>query len=313
MLSPEEMLTFYYPDIYGNCPIDLELLGYKLTTHHLFSVPMKLKDLLKDELSDRELDHLIQSYDLVGDIAITQIPAELTHREKLIGEAIIATNKRIRVVAKRDGFYQGDFRTIPLTIIAGEDRKETEHVEFGVRLQLNPELVYFSVRSSTERKRIAELVEPGEDILVMFSGIAPYPLIINKFSQARSIVGIESNPLAHNYGTRNLTLNKVKNSIELFWGDVTDVVPEIDRKFQRIIMPLPTASRDYLPVALECLSPGGTIHFYDFQPVGSYSASLDTINHLCRDSGRQVLSSSPVVCGHTSPGINRVCLDTLIG
>jgi len=313
MLSPEEMLTFYYPDIYGNCPIDLEILGYKLTIHHLFSVPMKLKDLLKDELSDEELDHLIQSYDLVGDIAITQIPAELSHREKLIGEAIIATNKRIRVVAKRDGFYQGDFRTIPLTIIAGEDRKETEHVEFGVRLQLNPELVYFSVRSSTERKRIAELVEPGEDILVMFSGIAPYPLIINKFSQARSIVGIESNRRAHNYGTRNLRLNKVKDSIELFWGDVTDVVPEIDRQFQRIIMPLPTASKDYLPLALEFLSPDGTIHCYDFQPVGSFNASLDTINHLCRDCGRQVLSWTPVVCGHTSPGINRVCLDTLIG
>ncbi|MFW2368547.1 MAG: class I SAM-dependent methyltransferase [Desulforhopalus sp.] len=281
--------------------------------HHVFSLPMKLKDLLKDALSDEELDQLVQSFDLVGDIAITQSPAELSHRQKLIGEAILATNKRIKVVARRDGFYQGDYRTIPLAIIAGEDRKETEHVEFGVRLQLNPELVYFSVRSSTERKRIAGLVKPGEDILVMFSGIAPYPLIINKFSQARSIVGIESNPVAHNYGTRNLLLNKVKDSVELFCGDVTEVVPEIDRQFQRIIMPLPTASKDYLPVALEFLSPGGTIHFYDFQPVGSFSASLDTVNQLCRDSGRRVLSSSPVVCGHTSPGISRVCLDTMIG
>ena len=279
----------------------------------MYFVPMKLKDLLKEELCDEELDHLVQSYDLVGDIAISQIPAELSHRQKLIGEAILATNSRIKVVARRDGFYQGDYRTIPLSIIAGENRKETEHVEFGIRLQLNPELVYFSVRSSTERKRIADLVEPGEDILVMFSGVAPYPLVINKFSQARSIVGIESNPLAHNYGTRNLTLNKVKDSIELFWGDVRDVVPEIDRKFERIIMPLPTAAKDYLPVALRFLSPGGTMHFYDFQPVGSFAASLDTVNLLCRDSGRQVLSSTAVVCGHTSPGINRVCLDAVIG
>ncbi len=274
---------------------------------------MKLKDLLKEELSDKELDLLVQSYDLVGDIAITQIPAELSHRQKTIGEAILATNSRIKVVARRDGFYQGDYRTIPLIIIAGEDRKETEHVEFGIRLQLNPELVYFSVRSSTERKRIADLVERGEDILVMFSGIAPYPLIINKFSQARSVVGVESNPLAHKYATRNLTLNKVKDSIELYLGDVTDVLPEIDRKFQRIIMPLPTAAKDYIPTALRFLSPGGTMHFYDFQPVGSFTASLDTINHLCRHSGRQVLSSTAVVCGHTSPGINRVCLDAVIG
>lgn len=274
---------------------------------------MRLKNLLKDKLSKEELVHLVQSYDLVGDIAIAIIPTELSHRQKLIGEAILATNKRIKVVAKRDGFYQGDYRTIPLAIIAGEARKETQHVEFGVRLLLNPELVYFSVRSSTERKRVADLVKPGEDILVMFSGVAPYPLIIHKFSEAKSIVGIESNPQAHDYGTRNLKLNNVRESIELFGGDVSEVVPELGRKFDRIIMPLPTDSKDYIPLALKFLLPGGTIHFYDFQPVGSFDDSLRTINNLCLGAGREVLRSIPIVCGHTSPGINRVCLDTVIG
>ena len=274
---------------------------------------MRLKDLLRNELSDKELSHLVQGYDLVGDIAITIISSELSHRQKLIGEAILATNKKIKVVAKRGGIYQGDFRTIPLTIIAGEDRKETQHVEFGVRLLLNPELVYFSVRSSTERKRVAGLVAPGEDILVMFSGVAPYPLMINKFSEAKSIVGIESNPHAHDYGLRNLKLNKVKDSVDLLLGDVAEVVPQLYRKYHRIIMPLPTTAKDFLPVALKFLRPDGTIHFYDFQPVGSFDASLATIAELCQRAGREVLRSTPIVCGHTSPGINRVCVDTMIG
>ena len=274
---------------------------------------MRLKDLLKDEFDEHELAHLVQGYDLVGDIAITIIPTELSHRQQLIGEAILATNKRIKVVAKRDGFYQGEFRTAPLTIIAGEDRKETQHVEFGVRLMLNPELVYFSVRSSTERKRVADLVVPGEDILVMFSGAAPYPLMINKYSKARSIVGVESNPHAHSYGTRNLTLNKVKDSVELFLGDAAEAVPRLYRKYHRIIMPLPTASQEYLPMALRYLLPDGTIHFYDFQPVGNFDDSLRTVAELCRRSKRAILRSTPVVCGHTSPGINRVCVDAMIG
>jgi hypothetical protein len=33
---------------------------------------------------------------------------------------------------------------------------------------------------STERKRISELVKPGEKVLVMFSGAAPYVCVIAK-------------------------------------------------------------------------------------------------------------------------------------
>ena len=114
---------------------------------------MNLKNLLDGVLSENELALLIKSFDVVGDIAITIIPPELSSREAVIGQAILASNKRIKVVAMRDGNYQGQYRTIALRIIAGENRLKTEHREFGVRLLLNLERVYFSVRSGTERKR----------------------------------------------------------------------------------------------------------------------------------------------------------------
>lgn len=273
---------------------------------------MGLKDLLKNQLGETELGYLVRGYDLVGDIAITIIPPELSHREKIIAEAIIETNKKIKVVAKRDGNYRGEFRTIPLTIIGGEKRKQTMHVEFGVRLLLNPELVYFSVRSGSERRRVASLVDPAEDVLVMFSGIAPYPLIIHKFSEAGRIVGIESNPKAHEYGIRNLALNKAKDSISLYCGDVKNVVPQLQSHYHRIIMPLPASSKDYIPLALKYLKPHGVIHFYEFHPAGSFDESLQTISELCRLEGREIVQHHGVVCGHTSPGTNRICLDVVI-
>ena len=273
---------------------------------------MRLKDLLGDKLSTTELHHLVQGYDLVGDIAITIVPPELSHREQLIGEAILATNSRIKVVAKRDGVYQGEHRTIPLTVIAGERRKETLHNEFGVRLLLNPELVYFSVRSGTERKRVSDLVCANEHVLVMFSGVAPYPLMINKYSHAASIVGIESNTLAHAYALKNQKLNKADKRVKLMCGNVADVIPQLRSIFHRIVMPLPTGAINFLPLALKVLKSGGTIHLYDFQPLDQYEESLNAIHRTCREVGRKVLQTEHVVCGHTSPGIKRICFDTLV-
>ena len=119
---------------------------------------MKLKEALKNELTEHELNILVRGYDVVGDIAITIIPPELEAKESMIGKTILRLHKNVKVVAKRNGNYGGEHRTIPLEIIAGENRKETECKEHGVRLLLNPEKVYFSVRSSNERKRIASLV-----------------------------------------------------------------------------------------------------------------------------------------------------------
>ncbi len=130
-------------------------------------------------------------------------------------------------MAKRAGNYGGEFRTIPLCILAGENRKETEVKESGIRLLVNPETVYYSVRSGNERRRIASLVQSGESVLVLFSGIAPFPLVIAGYSEAKSVVGIEKNPQAHAYGLQNLSRNKKLKNIQLYLGDVTEVVPEL--------------------------------------------------------------------------------------
>ena len=273
---------------------------------------MRLKDALSGVLTVEEQQTLVGSYDVVGDIAIIIIPECLQARELLIANAILADNGRIKVVAKRAGFYGGEFRTLPLTILAGEDRKETEVREFGIRLRLNAERVYFSIRSGNERRRIASLVAPDESVLVLFSGVAPYPLAISRFSGVRTVVGIEKNPEAHAYAVQNLQLNKKLQNIALYNGDAAAVLPTLQETFDRVIMPLPTMAETFLVDALQVLKPGGYLHFYDLQRPDCFTDSVAKISAACLAENRLLENFSIVRCGHCGPRTYRICIDARI-
>ncbi len=267
---------------------------------------------MEDRFSASELTHLVNSYDVVGDIAVVIIPEELEPREQLIADAILASNRKIRVVAKRAGYYGGEFRTIPLVILAGENRKETEVKESGVRLLVNPETVYYSVRSGNERRRLASLVQPNESVLVLFSGIAPYPLIISRYSRAKCIVGVEKNPQAHAYGIENLIRNRKITNVTLHLGDVKEVLPRLATIFDRVVMPLPTRGEEYLPYALQVLRERGFLHFYDMQHPENLQGSINKIISACAVAGRTVLSTCASRCGHCAPQTYRICIDAMI-
>lgn len=253
------------------------------------------------------------SYDIVGDIAIIIIPEGLLHRQKLIGAAILDDNKNVQVVTRRAGNYEGEYRTIELEVIAGEERKETRITEFGVRLLVNVETTYFSVRSGNERRRIASLVEPGERVLVMFSGVGPYPLLIAKYSEAESVVGIEKNPQAHEYALKNLQFNKKIKNVQLCAGDASDVSDLVDERFDRIVMPLPTMGHLFLGEGLEMLKPGGgTIHYYEMAKEGAFESAVLRVKDACKQAGRELSQSSIMRCGHCGPRRHRICVDAQI-
>ncbi|MFP4424730.1 MAG: class I SAM-dependent methyltransferase [Candidatus Woesearchaeota archaeon] len=267
--------------------------------------PKTLKEALEGKLTEEEMEKVVRSYDIVGDIAIIDIPEELEHREKLIGETVLSLHKNVNVVCKKSGIHEGEFRTQPLSVVAGEERKETKYRENACTFYLNPETCYFSSRSSTERKRIAELVKEGEEVLVMFSGIGPFPIVIAKHNKIKRIVGVEKNPDAHSYAEKNRTLNKV--DVELICGDVNEVTLGI---FDRVIMPLPKTGEHFLDVALKALKPGGWLHFYDFQ--SEFELAREKVEEAAKRAGREVLSSDIVKCGQYAPRVHRVCVDAKI-
>ena len=158
-------------------------------------------------------------------------------RKKIHCRNINAAQQNIKQLQKAKK-YSGRLRTPKITIIAGEKTKETVHKENNIFLKLNVETCYFSARSSNERLRIARLVKPGESVLVLFSGVAPFVCVIAKNTQAKEVHGIELNKKAHRYAQGNVVLNKFTN-VQLLQGDVKKIVPTLKKKFDRIIMPLP--------------------------------------------------------------------------
>ena len=207
----------------------------------------KFKDLLKSKLTPNELTLVPSSYDIVGSILLfSDFPKELAKKEKIVGEGLLELHKNIKTVCKKTRKYSGKYRTPKLKIIAGEKTKETMHKENNSMLKLDVEKVYFSSRLSTERKRIFSQVKKNESILVMFSGCGVYPITIARNSKAKEIYGIEINPTAHKYALENLKLNKVEDKIKLYLGDVKKILPKLDRKFGRILMPLPKGAEDFL-------------------------------------------------------------------
>jgi tRNA (guanine37-N1)-methyltransferase len=189
-------------------------------------IKQDLKSTLKDELSPKELVFLRSAHDVVGDIAILEIPKELIKKEKIIAQKLLDTNQNIKTVLKKSSSHTGRFRTQKMKHLGGEKRKKTIYKENNSIMELDVEKVYFSARLSNERKRINSMIRKGEEVLVMFSGCAPYPLVFSKNSEAMNITGIEINPEGHKYAIRNQFLNKASNMI-LVNEDVKKAAPNI--------------------------------------------------------------------------------------
>lgn len=263
---------------------------------------------VKKKLTKKETDHLRRAYDVIGDIAILEVPPELVKKQKIIADALLRLQKNVRTVLKKAGIHGTEFRTRPMKWLAGKKTKETIHREQGIRLRLNVETVYFSPRLATERKRIAQQVRPGERVLVMFSGCAPYPCVMAKNTGAKEIVGIEINPEGHDYGVENLRLNRIKN-VTLINADVKDAVPLLKTKFDRIVMPLPKSAGDFLDTALDAAKKGAVIHFYSFEEKGNFKAAYKRIREVCKRANRKCRMMRTVRCGQQSPGTYRICVD----
>ncbi len=267
--------------------------------------PSNLYEALQGKLTPSELALLPRAFDTIGDIAIIDVPEKLAGKEAFIGKALLGLNRHIKVVAKKVGAHSGVYRTQKLKIIAGEKRKETVCRENNVLLKLDAEKCYFSPRLSTERRRVAGLVKPNEDVLVMFSGVAPYNCVIAKNTNAKSVYGVEINPTAHKYAIENVKLNKLQN-VHLFCGDVRKIAPSLGMKFDRIIMPLPKDAGNFLDIAKQAAKEKAVVHFYEILDIKDFPQK-------CMEEIRSYFPKAKLLkavkAGDYAPGMIRGCVD----
>lgn len=267
-----------------------------------------LKRALEKKLTKKELNLLKTSFDIVGNIAIIEIPDELEKKEKIIGNTLLKLLKNVKTVLKKVGYRYGNYRKQKLKLVAGENTKITIHHESNSRFKLNVETCYFSPRMSNERLRITKQVKPEERILVMFSGIAPYPIVIARNTKVKEIIGVELNPEAHKYALENVKLNKREDIIKLFKGDVKKIVPKLE-KFNRILMPAPKNAGDFLNTALKAAKKDTIIHFYFFGTEKELKSYKDKIKQECLKANMICRILNCVKVGQHKPRNYRWCID----
>lgn len=258
------------------------------------------------EISPELKEYLPTSYDIVGSIAILKLKDPVISVRNKIGQAILKSQKNVKTVAWDKG-VKGELRVRDLEIIAGENRTETIHKEYKIKLNLDVAKVYFSPRLAGEHYRIAQLVEPGETVLDMFTGIGPFSIMIAKYAKAERIYAIDLNTSAINYLIENIDQNKVTNVFPLE-GDVRLMIRKIP-KVDRIIMNLPMGASEYLSEAFAVLKHNGVIHYHEMLNIEDLQNRKDWLIEKANQNKFELQTIKEHNLGSYSPTINHYCFD----
>ena len=277
-------------------------------SYHKFHSAQSLRELLKGILTEKEQSHLMRSYELLGSLAIIEVPKELKKKERKIASLLMESHKNINTVVKKKGGHEGELRLQKYSYIAGKKTKEVEYKEHNCIFHFDIEKSYFSSRLGNERKRIITQVNPGETILVMFSGCAPYPITLAKNTKAKAVYGIELNKYAHKFALENVIRNKLKN-VFLYNGDAKKVVPKLKISFDRILMPLPKGAECFLSTSLAAIKKNGIIHMYDFEKDSEFEKGVEKIQQACKKAKKKCKILSITRCGQNAPHTFRICID----
>lgn len=245
-------------------------LPKNLSNYKLFKMDFgKIKKTTKSykeivSIPEKYKPKLPTSYDIIGEIIIIKIPEELKKYKSKIGSALLKVNKSIKTVCYTTSIT-GELRIRNPEIIAGKKSTKTIHNEYGLKLYLDVGKTYFSPRLAEERKRIANLVKPGEIVVDMFAGVAPFSIMIAKYASSKIIYAFDKNKNAIDYAIQNVKLNDVIDKIEIIHADSKNIKKILDKKtsrVDRIIMNLPFSAHKYFPYALSIISDKCLIHYY---------------------------------------------------
>jgi tRNA (guanine37-N1)-methyltransferase len=225
-----------------------------------------LAQVLENRLPPHLLASLPRALDIVGDIAIIEIPAELKAHESLIGEAILTVHKNVRTVLAKAGAVSGTYRLREFKVIAGENKTATIHKEYGCKYHVDIAKAYFSPRLSQEHNRVASLVQKGETVVDLFAGVGPFSVLIAKNNAEAKVYAVDVNPDAIEFLKRNIRLNRVENRVTPILGNARQAVEErLLGVADRVVMNLPEKAIEFVDTACRAIKPaGGMVHYYAF-------------------------------------------------
>ena len=188
-----------------------------------------------------------RAFDVLGNIAVVNFPRKFPQKEKKkFAEGLLKKQKSIKTILEKSGKVKGRLRKISTKYLAGEKTKEVLYRENGCVFRFNIDTTYFSPRLSNERKEISQMIKKGENVLVMFAGVAPFSIVIAKNSKAGKVFSNEINREANKYTKLNIELNNLKDKIELVSGDIRKVVKKLSKSAPPTTPKLPAHLRSQI-------------------------------------------------------------------
>lgn len=200
------------------------------------------------------------SYERLGEVVI--IDEDVPDRAQELAEAIAASDIPTKTVLNRASKIRGTERIRDWEILVGEET-EAVHREYGCEFALDLAAVYFSPRLATERHRVVEQVEEGEQVFDMFAGVGPFAIPVAK--RGATVVGVDINETAIEYLRENARRNDVSERVTAIADDVAAVAPSYEGWADRIVMNLPHSADDFLDAAVQVAGEKCVIHYYDIQ------------------------------------------------
>ncbi len=260
---------------------------------------MSLQSILKDKLPEEKLLLIPKGFEVIGDIAVINIPPALDDEKYLIAETLASHRKDVKTVLRKLHKIQGIMRAGEFELLLGS-RTTTLHRENGCVFYVDVAKTYFSGKMAYERNRIAQNVNDGEDILVLFAGVGPFLIPIKKASSVK-ITGLDNNPAACAFLRKNLELNGIDANIIL--GDANSIDNLFKEHFDRIVMPAPYGEEHFLNLARFILKPEGIVHFYTFKK----DFELAHFRKLLEENGWRIDFYRD--CGDVAPRVSRYVFD----
>ncbi|HUR62524.1 MAG TPA: class I SAM-dependent methyltransferase family protein [Candidatus Thermoplasmatota archaeon] len=237
-----------------------------------------------------------RAFEAVGDIVVVKVPpAQASHRA-LIGAALQRFHGARAVF--HDKGVKDEFRVRDLELIAGEGGPLTLVSENGVKLWIDLSKAYFSPRLAAERARVAAQVRPGEHVVDLFGGVAPFG--VQAALRGAVVDSIDLNPEAVALARRNVEANKVEASVRLHEGDARQVAKTLEPA-DRVLMNLPHGARHFLDVACKLVKPGGIVHYHEISSVEGLDKREKELKREMAWNGRPVHAVSVRVVRNYSP------------
>ncbi len=242
---------------------------------------------------------LPKGYEVIGDIAIINLPPSLYDEKRLIAQVLASHRKDIRTVLLKKNKLAGGNRVGEFEILLG-DRTTTLHRENGCVFHVDIAKTYFSGKLYFERNRIVQKVKDGESILVLFCGVGPFLIPIAKKRKV-NITGLENNSIACDLFRKNAELNDIDSDIIL--ADANSMSTLFKKDFDRIVMPTPYGQDYFLALAGSVLKPQGIIHFYTFKK----DFEISHFKRLLEERGWNIDFYRN--CGGVAPRVSRYVFD----